>query len=113
MAALAVVITHILDLGRDGPLGGMGATKTGTDLASQGRSTIPIGPFWSWPCTLLAPSGVDRRNQESTTASRAQCGDTSIACPKSPKNRRGFIPIEISNVAYRLGVNYVMYAVTH
>ena len=25
----------------------------------------------------------------------------------------GFIPIEISNVAYKLGVNYVMYAMTH
>ena len=25
----------------------------------------------------------------------------------------GFIPIEISNVAYQLGVNYVTYAMTH
>ncbi len=25
----------------------------------------------------------------------------------------GFIPIEISNVAYKLGVNYVMYSLTH
>ena len=25
----------------------------------------------------------------------------------------GFIPIEISNVAYKLGVNYVVYAMTH
>ena len=25
----------------------------------------------------------------------------------------GFLPIELSNEAYKLGVNYVMYALTH
>ena len=26
---------------------------------------------------------------------------------------RGFVPIELSNEAYKLGVNYVVYALTH